>query len=83
MRVTLRGQRDGVAQTLHWDLTAPMLHGPEIPTFAAIVLARRWAAGESLPPGAHACIGLVSLAEFQAEFARWNIDSQTITQVDG
>ncbi|KRG88100.1 saccharopine dehydrogenase [Stenotrophomonas daejeonensis] len=75
MRVTLRGLRDGVEHTLHWDLTAPMLHGPEIPTFAAVLLARRLAAGEPLPVGAHACMGLLTLAEFEEEFARWRIDS--------
>ncbi|WP_269789592.1 saccharopine dehydrogenase NADP-binding domain-containing protein [Stenotrophomonas sp. Iso1] len=75
MRVTLRGQRGGQEHTVHWDLTAPMLHGPEIPTFAAVLLARRLARGEPLPIGAHACVGLISLAEFESEFARWQIDS--------
>ena len=73
MRVTLRGLRDGLPHRVHWDLTAAMLHGPEIPTFAAVLLARRWAAGERLPVGAHVCAGLVTLAEFDAEFARWEI----------
>jgi len=53
-----------------------MLHGPEIPTFAAVLLARRLARGEPLPVGAHACLGLLDLPEFEAEFARWQIDSQ-------
>ncbi|MEN5209653.1 saccharopine dehydrogenase NADP-binding domain-containing protein [Stenotrophomonas terrae] len=75
MRITLRGQRGGLAHCLHWDLTAPMLHGPEIPTFAAVLLARRFARGEGLPSGAHACMGLLTLAEFESEFARWQIDS--------
>lgn len=77
MRVTLRGLRNGLPHHCHWDLTAPMLHGPEIPTFAAIVLARRWAAGVPLPVGAHVCAGLVELAEFEAVFAHWGIHSQT------
>ena len=75
MRVTLRGLRGGVTHTAHWDLTAPMLHGPEIPTFAAVLLARRFARGEPLPTGAHACVGLLTLAEFESEFARWQIES--------
>jgi saccharopine dehydrogenase-like NADP-dependent oxidoreductase len=75
MRITLRGQRGGLQHTVHWDLTAPMLHGPEIPTFAAVLLARRFARGEGLPIGAHACMGMLSLAEFEREFARWRIDS--------
>ncbi|MNJ79529.1 hypothetical protein D3C77_775820 [compost metagenome] len=52
-----------------------MLHGPEIPTFAAVLLARRLARGEPLPVGAHACVGLITLAEFESEFARWQIES--------
>lgn len=75
MRITLRGQRGGLQHSVHWDLTAPMLHGPEIPTFAAVLLARRFARGEALPVGAHACLGLLSLAEFEREFVRWQIDS--------
>lgn len=75
MRVTLRGQRGGLEHTVHWDLTAPMLHGPEIPTFAAVLLARRLARGEALPVGAYACVGLLTLADFESEFARWQIDS--------
>lgn len=75
MRISLRGQRGGLQHTLHWDLAAPMLHGPEIPTFAAVLLARRLACGEALPTGAHACVGLLTLAEFESEFARWQIDS--------
>lgn len=76
MRVTLRGLRDGVEHGVHWDLTAPMLHGPEIPTFAAVLLARRWAAGVPLPVGAQACMGLLALSDFEQEFARWRIDSE-------
>lgn len=76
MRITLRGQRGGVAHALHWDLTAPMLHGPEIPTFAAVLLARRLASGGTLPIGAHACMGLLTLADFESEFARWQIESE-------
>ena len=75
MRITLRGQRGGLQHTVHWDLTAPMLHGPEIPTLAAVLLARRFARGEAMPTGAHACLGLLTLAEFESEFARWQIDS--------
>ena len=76
MRVSVQGLRAGLPHSVQWELTAPMLHGPEIPTFAAIILARRWAAGQPLPPGAHVCAGLVELAEFEAEFARWDIHSE-------
>lgn len=77
MRVSLRGERDGRPLQLHWDLTAPMLHGPEIPTFAAILLARHLAAGERLPVGAQVCMGLLPLAEFEREFRAWGIVSET------
>lgn len=80
MRVSVRGQRSGQRLECHWDLTAPMLHGPEIPTFAAILLARRWAAGQPLPVGAHVCAGLLDLAEFETEFARWGIHSHITAQ---
>jgi len=75
MRVQLRGLRAGRERILHWDLTAPMLHGPEIPCFAAILLARKLAAGQPLPVGAQACMGLLTLAEFEQEFQAWQIDS--------
>jgi hypothetical protein len=35
----------------------------------AVILARRLAAGEELRPGAMACLGLITLAEFQAATA--------------
>ncbi|MGV8961748.1 MAG: saccharopine dehydrogenase family protein [Stenotrophomonas sp.] len=76
MRITLRGQRGGRAHVLYWDLTAPMLHGPEIPCFAAVLLAQKLARGESLPVGAQACVGLLTLAEFETVFADWQIESR-------
>ncbi|NIJ77624.1 hypothetical protein FHT08_002707 [Xanthomonas campestris] len=81
MRVELRGI--GHAETssrqplrLQWDLTAPMLHGPEIPCFAAILLVRKLAEGQALPIGAHACMGLLTLAEFEQEFAAWQMTTE-------
>ncbi|MEB2185391.1 saccharopine dehydrogenase NADP-binding domain-containing protein [Xanthomonas campestris pv. campestris] len=76
MRVTLRGERDGQPLTVHWDLTAPMLHGPEIPCLAAILLVRKLAAGAALPSGAHACMGLLTLAEFEQAFAAWQMTTE-------
>ncbi|AEQ94395.1 hypothetical protein XOC_0141 [Xanthomonas oryzae pv. oryzicola BLS256] len=86
MRVELRGTRhtaDGASQPLllHWDLTAAVLHGPEIPCFAAILLIRKLAAGQPLPVGAHACLGLLTLAEFEREFAAWQMRT-AVAQVD-
>ncbi|MBB5865335.1 saccharopine dehydrogenase NADP-binding domain-containing protein [Xanthomonas sp. 3058] len=76
MRVQLRGVRDGQPLVLNWDLTAPMLHGPEIPCFAAILLIRKLAAGQPVPIGAQACMGLLTLAEFEQEFAAWHMTTE-------
>jgi len=75
MSVQLRGHNDGRPHALCWELTAPTLHGPEIPCLAAILLVRKLAAGAALPVGAHACMGLLSLAEFEGEFAAWRIET--------
>ena len=61
-----------------WHLAADNDHGPEIPCMAAIVLARRIAASGSdsgkLPGvGAHTGTGMLQLADFAPEFARWGI----------
>jgi len=37
----------------------------------AILLARRLAWGEGIGIGAHAAMGLLTLAEFEPEFERW------------
>jgi len=76
MYVTLRGERDGQPIGVRWDLTAPDLHGPEIPCLAAVLLARRLAAGGELPVGARACMGMLTLADFDGAFALWGIRSE-------
>jgi hypothetical protein len=65
----------GKAARRAWHIAADDNHGPEIPCMAAILLARRLARGEALPPGAHACAGLLALREFEPEFARWGMVS--------
>lgn len=47
---------------------------------AAILLARRLARGEALPVGAHACAGLLTLAEFEPEFARWGMVTDVVEE---
>ena len=64
---------DGARVRRTWQLTAPALNGPEIPSMAAIVLARRFSRGEVPAPGAMPCMGLLALADFEPEFARWGI----------
>ncbi|SBV50844.1 hypothetical protein XBLMG947_1626 [Xanthomonas bromi] len=78
MRVELAGEHDGQPLTVRWDLTAAMLHGPEIPCFAAILLVRKLATGQVMPSGAHACMGLLTLAEFEQEFAAWQMRTAVV-----
>jgi len=63
-----------------WHITAAQDHGPEIPCMAAILLARKLARGEALPVGAHACMGLLQLAEFEPEFARWRMVTEVMDE---
>jgi hypothetical protein len=74
MRVSVVGKSaTGERLKRTWHLTVAAVDGPEIPCMAAILLARRLAHGEQMVAGASACLGLVSLAEFEPEFARWGI----------
>lgn len=76
MLVQLTGTRaDGTRARVEWHLTAEASHGPEIPCMAAIILARGLAAGKVAARGAFPCMGLVTLPEFEAEFARWRIST--------
>ncbi len=54
-----------------WHIAADNDHGPEIPCMAAIVLARKLAAGDTMASGAFTATGLLSLGEFEPEFAKW------------
>jgi NAD(P)-dependent dehydrogenase (short-subunit alcohol dehydrogenase family) len=74
MRVEIHG-RDQARQpiAIQWVLTAGDGDGLNVPALASIILARKLARGTALPRGAMACFGLVSLAEFEAEFARFKI----------
>lgn len=65
MFVTLEGTAQrGEPLRVTWNLLAQHNHGPFIPCGAAIVLARKLAAGTQLPSGARPCTGLVTLAEY-------------------
>lgn len=65
-----------------WHIAADNDHGPEIPCMAAILLARRLASGAEagVPVGAHACVGMLELDEFEPEFARWGMVTDTIDE---
>lgn len=58
-----------------WELVAKFNHGPEIPCMAAVILAQKLQRGIDLGTGAKVCMGMISLREFEGEFARWNIST--------
>lgn len=60
-----------------WTMFAPDGLGPYTPTFAALALARRFARGEDLPIGAHACVAMLRLEDFEPEFKRHNFTTRT------
>jgi uncharacterized protein YbjT (DUF2867 family) len=66
---------DGSRALTEWHLTAEAGQGPEIPCMAASMLVRKLVTGELTTRGAFACMGLLTLAEFEREFARWRIST--------
>jgi hypothetical protein len=64
--------RDREDRPVHarWTMIAPDGQGPYTPTFAALILARRFVMGAPPPAGARPCVSLVRLDEFEAEFKR-------------
>jgi saccharopine dehydrogenase-like NADP-dependent oxidoreductase len=74
MLVSLVGRRaDGSRCRVEWHLTVDADHGPEIPCMAALLLARKLAAGGISQRGAFPCTGFLALPEFEPEFTRWGI----------
>jgi hypothetical protein len=71
---------NGRPLAIEWHLSAGGNHGPEIPCMPAILLARRLARGEALPLGAQPCLGLLRLAEFEPEFARWGMQTDLVIE---
>ena len=64
MFITMEGvDPDGDALSLTWNLVARENDGPNIPCAAAIALASKLAAGQTLPPGAYPCMGLLTVEE--------------------
>lgn len=70
----------GAAARRAWHIAADDNHGPEIPCMAAILLARRLARGDAPAIGAHVCAGLLTLPEFEPEFARWGMLTDVIDE---
>lgn len=72
MAVTLRGRR----AERRWTLVASRGDGPEIPTFAAAILAEEMLAGR-VAPGARDAGGLLTLDQFEPLFAPLAIGHET------
>lgn len=65
---------DGAQMTRkHW-IIARSGHGPYIPCIPVILIAQALAKGRSFAPGARPCLGIISLAEFRAAFAGFDIE---------
>ena len=60
-----------------WHLVARRGHGPYVPVAPAVILAKKLARGKIIERGAHACVGLVTLAEIEAEVADLDISMGT------
>jgi hypothetical protein len=74
MFVTMSGTSiAGAPLTLTWHLLAAQNHGPHIPCGAAIALARKLAAGDPLPHGAMPCMGLLSVENYLAALAGFDV----------
>ncbi len=73
MFVEIEGAAGDRPLSLRWSLVAQSGDGPSIPAMATAALARRVAAGAPPPPGARICAGDVTLAEFEREFAAFDI----------
>ena len=82
MVVRVKGaDANGLAARRAWHISAGEDHGPEIPCMAAVLMARRLArGGQELSAGAYACMGLLPLAEFEPEFARWGMSTDLIDE---
>lgn len=65
-----------------WRLTAEHGVGPYIPTLSAIILAQQLVADKPFKAGAIACLGLYSLADFDAHAKIWGIYHQTFINGD-
>ena len=81
MYVEVRGQVAGAAITRTWELVAASEDGANIPTMAAVCLARKLAAGTLTARGAFPGAGMVTLDEYLDELR--GLDIRTRTREDG
>lgn len=67
----------GKAARARWTLRADGNRGPYVPTLAALAMLRCFRDGDAPGPGARACAGMLSLADFAADFAALEISTRT------
>lgn len=70
----------GTRRKRAWHIAADDDHGPEIPCIAAILLARRLARQEVSIVGAHTGMDQLMLADFEPEFAKWNMVAEVVEE---
>lgn len=73
MTITGEGADGAPVTRRHW-IVARSGHGPYIPCIPVILIAQAMAAGRRFPSGARPCLGIVTLAEFRAAFAGFDIE---------
>ena len=72
----LRGiDHRGRAAEVRIFMVARQVHGPNIPCFPAIILARRIAAGDGPEPGARPCLDLMDIDELLGSMQHLDIDT--------
>ena len=75
----LRGiDHDGQRAEIRIFMVARQVHGPNIPCYPAIILARRIAAGHRLEPGARPCLDLIELDELLESVSHLDITTSVI-----
>ena len=70
----------GQAVKARWRLNADANRGPYVPVLAAVALVRRRRDGDTMEAGARTASGLVTLADFAADFAELQIATATTTE---
>lgn len=72
--MTIAGEgANGAPITRRHVIIARSGHGPFIPCIPVIIIAKALAAGHRYAPGARPCLDIVSLAEFRAAFADFDV----------
>ena len=77
MHVSMDGYRRGHRLTVTWTLVANGGDGPQVACTAAVVLARKLAAGTLVARGALPCVGLFSLEECMKALADFDVRATT------